>query len=308
MASKPTPKETSNLYATVDAVPRSIQTLFDEIASKLPVSGKDEDDTRPRTSRLQVKQIAEINNQKMVTIFKKQWDVYKKKASQTQGGRFQKIEETKTRSLSTDGLDTKCLKVEAESCDQAINEVYLFYSADDTVLGRVVKHGFSDEAKLKTLGDAVHLTESPDIADSYAGNYFTKSLTNITSPISITEDPSVLSSHPFIRFVNLSRAKHNGYVSYRIASADEWYKGQKTGRRMLLVRVILGRTYNHRVTETPTLPSLPCTKKGCMQPGCKEHTNRFDSALVRLKRGHRVILMFDTDRCIPEFIITYDST
>lgn len=72
---------------------------------------------------------------------------------------------------------------------------------------------------------------------------------------------------------------------------------------MLLVRVILGRSYIHNGDET--LTSLPCLKGNCMTPNCQEHQAYFDSAVDVLGKGHRMVKMFDTDSCIPEFRITY---
>ena len=73
---------------------------------------------------------------------------------------------------------------------------------------------------------------------------------------------------------------------------------------MFIVRVILGRSYiNWHDTH---LPEIPCIRRGCMKPGCREHREKFDSVLNDAKKEFRELLVTDPERCYPQYLVTYD--
>lgn len=162
-------KKFVHLYATCDDVFTSVQHIFDNTWDTVNIASHDDRQTK-RPSSLQVTEVLEMHNEEFANTYRKRWEFLKKNSLKQPGGRYQKLEETNSRPILTDGLDTEYLNLPKEACDQDIIEVYLFYCAKKKVLDKVFQFGFSvEEAKSGIFGDAVNLAESPQLADFYAG-------------------------------------------------------------------------------------------------------------------------------------------
>lgn len=91
---------------------------------------------------------------------------------------------------------------------------------------------------------------------------------------------------------------------YLVLSADNPDSRGTTDRYIFVVRVILGRSYVNK--NDAKIHTLPCTKRDCMTPGCTQHQYFFDSVVSGRERKYREFLMYDPDRCLPQFLIKYD--
>lgn len=86
--------------------------------------------------------------------------------------------------------------------------------------------------------------------------------------------------------------------------ADDSDSRGTTDRYMFVVRVILGRSYVNM--DGAEIHTPPCTKAGCMTPGCLQHEYFFDSVVSGKEKLHRELLMYEPHRCLPQFLIKYD--
>lgn len=89
----------------------------------------------------------------------------------------------------------------------------------------------------------------------------------------------------------------------RLSFADRYTNRRTKGLTMLVVRVILGHAYPH-TGDTP-VNALPCSQPDCMTPSCGTH-RRYDSLVAGKGKLFKEFLMYDTNRCFPQFLITYD--
>lgn len=77
-------------------------------------------------------------------------------------------------------------------------------------------------------------------------------------------------------------------------------------KKMLLMRMLLGKSYvcldpNPRKYRRP-----PCTSSGCRRDDCVDMHDRFDSVVGDGQWLFREFVVYAVDQCYPEFIISYE--
>uniref|UniRef100_A0A8B8CZJ8 Poly [ADP-ribose] polymerase n=1 Tax=Crassostrea virginica TaxID=6565 RepID=A0A8B8CZJ8_CRAVI len=100
------------------------------------------------------------------------------------------------------------------------------------------------------------------------------------------------------------------YGAESSTKADQ-YVDAKTNRtpgvkKMLLMRMLLGKSYvcldpNPRKYRRP-----PCTSSGCRRDDCVDMHDRFDSVVGDGQWLFREFVVYAVDQCYPEFIISYE--
>ncbi|XP_060083055.1 uncharacterized protein LOC132562332 [Ylistrum balloti] len=84
--------------------------------------------------------------------------------------------------------------------------------------------------------------------------------------------------------------------------ADTSTSRQSQGRKMLMMRLLLGDTFVTSVPEKYSLP--PC--KTCNKVKCLTHHHNYDSVVADGQWLFREFVVYDKNQCYPEYIITYD--
>lgn len=84
--------------------------------------------------------------------------------------------------------------------------------------------------------------------------------------------------------------------------ADDGPQRQTIGRKMLLIRLLLGEMFVTNKPQNFQLP--PC--KNCREEKCMRHKYHFDSVVGDGQWLHREFVVYDKAQCYPEYIITYN--
>ena len=93
------------------------------------------------------------------------------------------------------------------------------------------------------------------------------------------------------------------YIHLSFYFADDKANRTTTGLQMVLVRLLMGDIF---VTATPhNYKHPPC--KACKTENCVEPKHdQFDSVVADGQWLFREFLVYDSPKCYPEYIITYD--
>lgn len=100
------------------------------------------------------------------------------------------------------------------------------------------------------------------------------------------------------------------YGAESSTKADQ-YVDSKTDRtpgkkKMLLMRMLIGKSYLCLDSNPKKYRRPPCTSSGCMRDNCVDMHERFDSVVGDGPWLFREFVVYAVDQCYPEYIITYE--
>ncbi|XP_061164241.1 uncharacterized protein LOC133173270 isoform X2 [Saccostrea echinata] len=100
------------------------------------------------------------------------------------------------------------------------------------------------------------------------------------------------------------------YGAESSTKADQ-YVDAKTNRtpgtkKMLLMRMLLGKSYLCLDPNPKKYRRPPCTSSGCRRDDCVDMHDRFDSVIGDGQWLFREFVVYAVDQCYPEYIITYE--
>ena len=84
-------------------------------------------------------------------------------------------------------------------------------------------------------------------------------------------------------------------------------KRTKDGKKMFLIRMVLGESYLCTDTNPHKYRRPPCANTQCLKDDCREKSHgSFDSVIGQSGRLFREFVVYQPEQCYPEYIISYD--
>ena len=84
-------------------------------------------------------------------------------------------------------------------------------------------------------------------------------------------------------------------------------KRTKDGKKMILMRMVLGESYLCTDQNPHKYRRPPCADMKCLRDDCKNKSHgSFDSVIGQSGRLFREFVVYQPEQCYPEYVISYD--